>query len=339
MSETLIRKLFDGPIDIVGDIHGEIDALRMLRRRLGYDERGVHPEGRRLVFVGDLGDRGPDSPDVVDWVRELVSAGRAQCVLGNHDFNALWASRGGPMKSELSWLFDEAEPFHYRGRHIRQVLVRGRRRDEVLAFFATLPVALERGGDLPVRIVHACWDTASLDRIRHETDVIDLHIRERDRIEQTIRSCNIVDPLERKLRRQNDNAVKRLTSGTEGRSQEPIFINNEPRYEKRVPWWPDYRDQPLCIFGHYWRTPLPGEGAEYHLFDGVPRNALVGGGAMCIDYSVGKRFKERVLPSFDGTYRTSLAALRLPEGVLYFDNAEPMRLLRPDGRPAFEGAA
>src|SRR5262249_14523400 len=91
---TLVRELFDGPIDIGGDVHGEIQALNDLLARLGYEPDGRHPQGRRLVFVGDLGDRGPDSPGVVLRIRDLVERGTAQCVLGNHDFNALWATHG-----------------------------------------------------------------------------------------------------------------------------------------------------------------------------------------------------------------------------------------------------
>src|SRR5919107_1091115 len=80
----LVQPLFDGALDIVADIHGALEALLA---RLGYDEWGGHPEGRRLVFLGDLTDRGPDSPAVVALVRRLVEAGRAQCVLGNHELN------------------------------------------------------------------------------------------------------------------------------------------------------------------------------------------------------------------------------------------------------------
>jgi hypothetical protein len=61
---TLVRPLFDGPIDVVGDVHGEIDALHDLLRHPGYIRHGDHPEGRRLVFLGDLTDRGPDRPSV-----------------------------------------------------------------------------------------------------------------------------------------------------------------------------------------------------------------------------------------------------------------------------------
>jgi hypothetical protein len=41
MSGRLIQQLLPGPIDIVGDIHGEIDALRGLLERLGYERDGM----------------------------------------------------------------------------------------------------------------------------------------------------------------------------------------------------------------------------------------------------------------------------------------------------------
>jgi hypothetical protein len=329
-THTLVGELFDGPIDVLGDVHGEVVALHELRRRLGYDERGRHPQGRHMVFVGDLGDRGPDSPGAIEWIRDLVDRGRAQAVLGNHDFNALAAAAGGPMKTELSWLFDEARPFHYHSHHVPQVLVRGKRRDDILAFFARLPVALERGGELPVRIVHACWAPDMIEHLRPESDVVALYEREHARIAALLADGTKSDPIDRKLAHQNGNPVKRITSGLEGRSTEPIFINNEPRYEVRLPWWRDYHDATLCIFGHYWRTALPGEKKFEDFFDGIPRNALVGpGGAMCIDYSVGKRYKERLRPGFSHRYLTSLAALRLPERLMIFDNADPLPLTGP----------
>ena len=74
-----IRPLFPGPVDVIGDVHGEIEPLRELLGRLGYDAAGKHPAGRRLVFVGDLGDRGPDSPAVIELVKSLVERGLAQC--------------------------------------------------------------------------------------------------------------------------------------------------------------------------------------------------------------------------------------------------------------------
>ncbi|MFI2371830.1 polynucleotide kinase-phosphatase [Streptomyces sp. NPDC018833] len=73
-----------GPFDIIGDIHGCSSELETLLGKLGYDN-GVHPEGRTAVFVGDLVDRGPDSPGVLRRVMGMVAAGNALCVPGNHE--------------------------------------------------------------------------------------------------------------------------------------------------------------------------------------------------------------------------------------------------------------
>ncbi|TXS57323.1 polynucleotide kinase-phosphatase [Streptomyces sp. t39] len=73
-----------GPFDIIGDIHGCRSELETLLGRLGYED-GVHPDGRTAVFVGDLVDRGPDSPGVLRRVMGMVAAGSALCVPGNHE--------------------------------------------------------------------------------------------------------------------------------------------------------------------------------------------------------------------------------------------------------------
>ncbi|WP_329414568.1 polynucleotide kinase-phosphatase [Streptomyces sp. NBC_00704] len=73
-----------GPFDIIGDVHGCSSELESLLGKLGYAD-GVHPEGRRAVFVGDLVDRGPDSPGVLRRVMSMVASGNALCVPGNHE--------------------------------------------------------------------------------------------------------------------------------------------------------------------------------------------------------------------------------------------------------------
>ncbi|MGW6360106.1 polynucleotide kinase-phosphatase [Streptomyces sp. NPDC055092] len=73
-----------GPFDIIGDIHGCAAELETLLTRLGYVD-GVHPAGRTAVFVGDLVDRGPDSPGVLRRVMAMVKSGHALCVPGNHE--------------------------------------------------------------------------------------------------------------------------------------------------------------------------------------------------------------------------------------------------------------
>jgi protein phosphatase len=81
-----------GPFDIIGDIHGCKDELVQLLSKLGYEltvgeERPLfrHPDGRKAFFVGDLVDRGPDSPGVLEIVMTMVEHGSALCVPGNHD--------------------------------------------------------------------------------------------------------------------------------------------------------------------------------------------------------------------------------------------------------------
>lgn len=81
-----------GPFDIIGDVHGCADELRLLLERLGYRIDGspeapqvIAPQGRKLVFVGDLVDRGPDTPGVLRLVMAALRDGVGYCVQGNHD--------------------------------------------------------------------------------------------------------------------------------------------------------------------------------------------------------------------------------------------------------------
>jgi protein phosphatase len=85
-----------GSFDIIGDVHGCAGELETLLARLGYDVRwsGVPgavsvrvtpPIGRRAIFVGDLVDRGPRSPDVLRIAMSMVASGAALAVPGNHD--------------------------------------------------------------------------------------------------------------------------------------------------------------------------------------------------------------------------------------------------------------
>jgi protein phosphatase len=86
-----------GPFDIIGDVHGCFDELQELLLKLGYsvnrtDETEknfgfsvIAPENRKVIFIGDLVDRGPDSPSVLRLVMSMVNSGVAYCVPGNHD--------------------------------------------------------------------------------------------------------------------------------------------------------------------------------------------------------------------------------------------------------------
>ena len=127
-----------GPFDLVGDIHGCRSELETLLGRLGYavtrDTVGravdaAHPEGRTAVFVGDLVDRGPDTPGVLRLVMGMVAAGHALCVPGNHE-NKLGRAMGGRkvtvshgLQESLDQLAGETEEFREEVRAFMRDLV------------------------------------------------------------------------------------------------------------------------------------------------------------------------------------------------------------------------
>ena len=88
-----------GPFDIIGDVHGCFDELRILLGVLGYDvardgSTASHPQGQRAVFLGDLVDRGPKTPAVLRLVMGMVREGAALCIPGNHEVKLLRALQG-----------------------------------------------------------------------------------------------------------------------------------------------------------------------------------------------------------------------------------------------------
>ncbi len=154
MTSPLIGALAEGPLDIVGDVHGEIDALDELLAALGYSSDGQHPQARRLVFAGDLVDRGPDSPAVLERVLGMVAAGRAQCVLGNHELNLLRDVE----KHGNGWWVAPDKPMEYPARPLAPA-----DKPRYKAFLQTLPLILERPD---LRVVHACWHPDAVASIR-----------------------------------------------------------------------------------------------------------------------------------------------------------------------------
>jgi hypothetical protein len=344
-TNTLIRPLFDGPIDIIGDVHGELGALRHLLQRLGYDEHGEHPEGRRLVFVGDLCDRGPDSPGVVLLVRDMVEWGSAQCVAGNHEINVL----RGEARHGNHWIVPDHDLEHTASfgpaRHAtaKQAL-------EIRAFFASLPVALERPD---LRVVHACWSPADVAACRIATGPLmaayqafdvkgigsakgrglhDAHRAEHAANHDLLRDRVHEPPFLHAVAEydeyyQNSNPIRVMTSGIEYAARVPFLAGGKWRFVERVPWWKNYDETPV-VFGHYWRWWDPAAHAHYSkgepdLFVDEPpvgwhRNHAGREVAICIDYSVGARYKERK-QGRAAAFHARLAALRWPERDVVFD--------------------
>ncbi|QGV78025.1 polynucleotide kinase-phosphatase [Streptomyces ficellus] len=133
-AEVVLEKRYNdlrhltGPFDIIGDIHGCSSELETLLAKLGYVD-GTHPEGRTAVFVGDLVDRGPDSPGVLRRVMGMVASGDALCVPGNHE-NKLgrWlkgrqVQRTHGLAETIAQLEGESEEFRTRVREFIDGLV------------------------------------------------------------------------------------------------------------------------------------------------------------------------------------------------------------------------
>ena len=142
--------------DIIGDVHGCDAELVALMERLGHpiDPARPHPEGRRLLFVGDLVDRGPATPAVVLRVKRLVEAGRGLGVAGNHDIRLAEALQG-----------ESVEPGHGLEASLGQIAAESAAvREEVATFLAGLPghLVLDDG-----RLVVA---HAGLEEIHHGSD-------------------------------------------------------------------------------------------------------------------------------------------------------------------------
>jgi hypothetical protein len=146
--------------DLVGDIHGHAHALRGLLAKLGYSTTGghySHPEGRRVIFLGDFIDRGPLQFETLAIVKSMLESGNALSVMGNHEFNALAFHTQHPHypgkwlrpHSEKNMVQHEAFLGEFNSFEDRQ-----KARELSLDLFWKLPLWLDLPG---LRVVHAAW--------------------------------------------------------------------------------------------------------------------------------------------------------------------------------------
>lgn len=344
-ASSLVQRLPSGPLDIVGDIHGEIAALEQLLAHLGYDAQGNHPQGRRLVFVGDFCDRGPDSPAVLRLSMPMLASGQALAVLGNHEINLLREDA----KDGSGWFFDSRraadEPKY--GPFARLS------KDDAAAMLSQLgrlPIALERDD---LRVVHAAWRAPqiAMARMAPAGDVRGIYDRYEEQAAEQARASRVLQRMaeerahwphsledaqqrppflrahsERELGKAMVNPLKVLTTGVECECRTPFYAGGKWRFVQRVAWWNEYAEAPAVIVGHYWRRLLAGDAAAHgpqaeNLFGQTGPLAWHGlrGNVFCVDYSVGARWAARRNGEEPGR-RFKLAALRWPERQLVFDD-------------------
>lgn len=154
--------------DLVGDIHGYASKLEALLSLMGYTKVGrgyKAPYGRQAVFLGDLIDRGPEQMRVLEIVRSMVDADDAQCIMGNHEFNAIGFATDNPLNPGERLRPNRADTVKCRKnreQHAEFLAQVGEGSAQYLGWiewFKTLPPFMDLGG---IRVVHGCWDDAAV---------------------------------------------------------------------------------------------------------------------------------------------------------------------------------
>ena len=278
--------------DIIGDIHGHDGALIGLLQKMGYyDKHSVwrHPE-RTAIFVGDFIDRGPGQLETLRIVRNMVEAGSALAVMGNHEFNAIAWHTPHPGKEGEYLRARSAKNHAQHAAFLAETEHDPALRQDIIDWFLTLPLWIELPG---LRVIHACWHPGQM-------AILKPHLDAGNRLN--------MDLVHAASQRGSDEfiAVETILKGPEVTLPDGLkFVQGGVlRNEARTRWWdanattfkqsalvdaqtesllpdlsipeavrPGYDgDRPVFI-GHYWMS-------------GVPQ--LLAPRVACVDYSVAK---------------------------------------------------
>ncbi|WP_110665967.1 metallophosphoesterase [Salinicola halophilus] len=269
--------------DLIGDVHGCGRTLAALLDKLGYAEvHGVyrHPR-RRVIFLGDLIDRGPSIRLAVSIARRMVDAGEAHIVMGNHEVNAIVSAERAPGSPPSRIMRRTHEQFRDHPREWR----------ETLAWFRELPLCLELDG---LRVVHACWDESLIDAFRRRCP--NGRIDAAFLAEASVRGSfehRVLDVLTRGVQLAlPDGMTIRSANGVDRRAFRTHFWCERPHTygdvvfqpdslpdvlegrvldaaeRERLVWYPE--EAPPLFVGHYWCRGVP---------------AVVRDNIACLDYS------------------------------------------------------
>lgn len=289
--------------DIIGDIHGHAEQLSALLSRLGYEIRGgawrSPTPAHRVVFVGDYIDRGPDIREATKIVRDLVDAGIAVAVMGNHEYNAVAWHTLGPDGFPL-----RAHTAAHRRQHEQTLRAFNADTDphrselaDLLRWMRQLPLFFENDD---VRVVHATWDDRRLAPLDNAAPLTDDRFLVRSATAGTDEHATITTLLK--------GAETDLPPGRFYRDKE-----GTRRYTTRTRWWihpppdgdvplnsvamppadtqmgtarvpaaaldiPGYDDPRPVFVGHYWLTGSP---APFTDRIACVDYSVANGGALC----------------------------------------------------------
>lgn len=279
--------------DIVPDIHGQAEKLRLALKNLGWTRNGttwVHPEpDRQIVFLGDFIDRGPENAAVIRIVRELMDAGRAQAIMGNHELNAIHFHSADPDTGAPLRVHDTDNLVQHHS-FLKEFPLGASHTKDVLDWMKSLPLFIETE---EFRAVHAAWIQSAIDDLKQQT-----------------RAGVLSDEQLLWAGRKGDtfyDLTEAIAKGPEARLPHPYSFEDKGgkvRHHVRVKWWnsnagnwreiamsvPDINALPNtylpdCLlratypieekpvfFGHYWMSGEP---------------ELQSVNALCLDYSAG----------------------------------------------------
>ncbi|WP_417534496.1 metallophosphoesterase [Marinobacterium stanieri] len=317
--------------DLIGDIHGCALSLRMLLARMGYRQiNGVyqHPQ-RKVVFIGDIIDRGPHIREALHIVRDMVEAGHAEIVMGNHEYNYLCYMTPDPEKP--GEYLRQHTPRHKRilQQTLEQLSPYGDEQQEYMEWFLQLPLFIEFEN---FRVVHACWHNELIETFKHKMggNRIDRGFLERSAKEGSF-EWEVMDRLLRgtHLRLPNDEVMV-SKDGFRRHFFRTKFWMPDPQYLVDVVFQPDplpahlarlpinnaqredllyYGDtEKLLFIGHYWR-----EGTPSPITDNIT----------CLDYSAVK-FGKLV------AYRLDDETVMQPDKFVWVDVAREVHLIDPE---------
>ena len=286
--------------DIIGDIHGYADKLHDLLEKMGYRKTdGVfgHPF-RKVIFVGDFIDRGPQQKEVLNTAMSMVHNHKALAVMGNHELNALAYHTLDPNtpkdepERHLRWRTKKSTKQHQAFINAYGTDPKNPELIQVLDFFYSLPLWLELDG---LRIVHACWHAESityLASLLNENHTLSKELLvagippgspEHDAIELILKGpeTRLPDGSHHTDKEGTQRSRVRLAwwmppSTSWSAATRPPNIITGPYGDTRVPAETGLGyslESPPVLFGHYWLSGPP---------------APLGPNVACLDYSVAK---------------------------------------------------
>lgn len=280
--------------DIIGDIHGYVVPLMQLLGKLGYHDKSgyyQHPNGRKVIFLGDFIDRGPNIRETLQLVKAMTDNGSAEAIMGNHEYNAICFHlkdkvKGGHLrKHKFKNMMQHFET-------IKQFASHEKEWADWIEWFLRLPLFIEKKD---FRVVHACWDEKLIAHIKNVTkdnilpveliyDAQEPGTKNYEAIEKTLKGKETTLPYELFFHDKDGQKRQHVRTkwwlNAEGLEYNEYFMHEtQELHGKKIRQGdiPDnnyYAEKEIPLFfGHYW-------------FKGEP--VLQRRNVVCLDYSIAK---------------------------------------------------